>query len=308
MTDERRIDLLRELEGLRGRSVIAWAGATKTPAGLDHSTFLREWLAQLAALPEGNAVDLLLLGGAGKLGAVRWAIAVLRERFSTVSAIVPAELTDAGALLALGCNDLVMSRTATFGPVDLEVFEDCSCVTGTIEHLLLHHMKRGERRHKAADVARRLADTHFPQRDILARSLVKETGLGVTVPKPEIEDILDRLRFELDEALESSRLRPRDVLAADKRCRSLLFEHVPIASLPANLGAEARRQAESKVAGEVVIDVVPAVQTTTVHALLESPRRKARYVRTAWAAGVRLPNLELRESSVVESEGWEAIV
>jgi hypothetical protein len=82
---------------------------------------VREFIDQIDAVRGSSAVDVLIHSTGGD-GLAAWKImSELRERFETVSVLVPFMAFSAATLFALGADEIVMHPHASLGPIDPQI-------------------------------------------------------------------------------------------------------------------------------------------------------------------------------------------
>lgn len=125
MSLESRLELYRDLEGCRGRPLIAYVTSDRRgfyAAGVIGADAIGELRRQLHALPAGaDALDLLIISQGGD-PMVAWRIvSLIRERVPRFSVLVPEAAFSAATLIALGANEIVMHPDGNLGPVDPQI-------------------------------------------------------------------------------------------------------------------------------------------------------------------------------------------
>ncbi len=120
MTYRDRLNLYREIEGLRKRPLITYvtssrpnASAQMAPDVIPH--FIKQIIATGA---EPEEVDVLIVSNGGDANVAWRVISLLRERFKMVGALLPYGAYSAATLVALGADEIVMHPFANLGPVD----------------------------------------------------------------------------------------------------------------------------------------------------------------------------------------------
>jgi hypothetical protein len=117
-----RVDRYRAIEDARGRPLIVYATSTRQNAhGMMAGDAVREFIDQIDAVSGGSAVDILLHSTGGD-PLVAWKLmSVLRERFESVSVLVPFMAFSAATLFSLGADEIVMHPHASLGPIDPQI-------------------------------------------------------------------------------------------------------------------------------------------------------------------------------------------
>jgi hypothetical protein len=85
------------------------------------SDAVRQLIDQIDVIPTGENVDVLLHSTGGD-GLAAWKLmSVLRERFTTVTVMVPYMAFSAATLFALGADEIIMHPHSSLGPIDPQV-------------------------------------------------------------------------------------------------------------------------------------------------------------------------------------------
>src|SRR5260370_3800909 len=82
---------------------------------------VREFVDQIDAIKEGNAVDILLHSTGGDPLTAWKLMSLLRERFQNVGVLVPFMAFSAATLFTLGADEIVMHPHASRGPIDPQI-------------------------------------------------------------------------------------------------------------------------------------------------------------------------------------------
>src|SRR5579859_545204 len=112
-----RLECLAALEAYRHKPLIAYVTSTRN--GLNAvmaADAVRQFIDQVDAIPDSDSVDILLHSAGGDALAAWKLMSVLRERFQTVSVLVPYMAFSAATMLALGADEICMHRHASLGP------------------------------------------------------------------------------------------------------------------------------------------------------------------------------------------------
>lgn len=117
-----RIKRYRAIEKERKRPLIVYATSTR---GNVHSMMagdaVREFVDQIDAIGEGRAIDILLHSTGGDALTAWKLMSMLRERFDSVSVLVPFMAFSAATIFALGADEIVMHPHASLGPIDPQI-------------------------------------------------------------------------------------------------------------------------------------------------------------------------------------------
>jgi len=117
-----RIVRYRSIEEHRQRPLIVYATSSRHGVGaILGGDAVREFIDQIDAVRGSSAVDVLIHSTGGD-GLAAWKImSELRERFETVSVLVPFMAFSAATLFALGADEIVMHPHASLGPIDPQI-------------------------------------------------------------------------------------------------------------------------------------------------------------------------------------------
>lgn len=107
------------IEKYRKHPLIVYATSTRrgVPAQMAGDA-VREFIDQINALSEEDSIDVLLHSTGGDALAAWKLMSILRERFKTVSVLVPYMAFSAATIFALGADEIVMHPHASLGPID----------------------------------------------------------------------------------------------------------------------------------------------------------------------------------------------
>lgn len=121
MSAERRRELIKEIEDLRGTRVISYVTSTRggleTPMAMDVIPFVFEHLRLCGSDPKPK-LDLFIHSNGGD-GVVPWRLVTLiREFTDEFTVIVPDRAFSAATLTALGADHILMHEMGVLGPTD----------------------------------------------------------------------------------------------------------------------------------------------------------------------------------------------
>jgi len=119
---EDRIEQYKAIEEYRERPLIAYVTSTRrgVPAMMAGDA-VREFVDQIDAIEQGNAVDIVIHSTGGDALAAWKLMSILRERFEFVSVLVPYVAFSAATIFALGADEIVMHPHASLGPIDPQI-------------------------------------------------------------------------------------------------------------------------------------------------------------------------------------------
>jgi hypothetical protein len=110
------------IEDYRKRPLVVFATSTRAGVpGQVAGDAVRELIDQIDALLGHARVDILVHSTGGDALAAWKLMSVLRERFESVSVLVPFMAFSAATLFALGADEIVMHPHASLGPIDPQV-------------------------------------------------------------------------------------------------------------------------------------------------------------------------------------------
>jgi len=112
----------KAIEEYRNRPLIVYATSTRrgVPAQMAGDA-VREFIDQIDALSGEKSIDVLLHSTGGDALTAWKLMSVLRERFETVSVLVPYMAFSAATIFALGADEIVMHPLASLGPIDPQI-------------------------------------------------------------------------------------------------------------------------------------------------------------------------------------------
>lgn len=120
---KKRIEHYEALEQYRGKPLIVYATSTRTGVGAQMAgDAVREFIDQIEEIDPGKKdIDILIHSTGGDPLAAWKLMSLIRERFETVSVLVPYMAFSAATLFALGANEIVMHPNASLGPIDPQI-------------------------------------------------------------------------------------------------------------------------------------------------------------------------------------------
>jgi hypothetical protein len=127
MAYKERIEIVKELEKLRGSNIICYLTSVRpgVPAQMAEDQ-VRVFFDHLQLLPKRpvEKLDIFLCSNGGS-GTVPWRlVALFREFAASFNVLIPFRAYSAASLLALGANEIVMHPFAELGPIDPTVTND----------------------------------------------------------------------------------------------------------------------------------------------------------------------------------------
>lgn len=127
MPDPNRVEIIKEIEKLRGSTVLCFLTSLR-PNVLTQMAddAVRVCFDHLLLFPERpvEKLDVFLCSNGGS-GTVPWRlVALFREFAKSLSVLIPYRAYSAASLLALGADEIVMHPFAELGPIDPTVSND----------------------------------------------------------------------------------------------------------------------------------------------------------------------------------------
>jgi hypothetical protein len=118
-----RIKRYEAIEQARQRPLIVYATSTRpNVSAIMAGDAVREFIDQIDAIKSGSdAVDILLHSTGGDALAAWKLMSILREKFQSVSVLVPFMAFSAATLFTLGADEIVMHPHASLGPIDPQI-------------------------------------------------------------------------------------------------------------------------------------------------------------------------------------------
>lgn len=115
-----RTEQLKELESLRGSKIITYLTGDRQPGletriGMDVFPYFYDIL---AGIGRTKRIDLLLYSTGGAIMAAWGLVNMLREFCDTLGVLIPYKAQSSATLIALGANEILMSKTGQLSPVD----------------------------------------------------------------------------------------------------------------------------------------------------------------------------------------------
>lgn len=110
------------IEAYRRRPLIVYATSTRMNVhAMMAGDAVREFIDQIDALKDVTAVDVLIHSTGGDALTAWKLMSVLRERFQSVSVLVPYMAFSAATVFAMGADEIVMHPHASLGPIDPQI-------------------------------------------------------------------------------------------------------------------------------------------------------------------------------------------
>src|SRR5712692_8046745 len=122
MSREQRIKLIKEIEEARQSKVLCYLTGDRrgfeTKIGADVFSFVYQHLSQIGPV---NNIDLFLYSTGGVTMAGFGVVNLIREFCKKLSVLIPFRAHSAATLIALGADEIVMTRLGQLSPVDPSV-------------------------------------------------------------------------------------------------------------------------------------------------------------------------------------------
>lgn len=119
MSRETRLPLIRGIEESRRSRVITYICSDR-PGGVAqiHEDAIRSMCEHVRRLGHVPRLDLFLYSRGGSVDAPWPIVSLFREHCDTLGVLIPFRAHSAATLIALGCDEIVMSPSAELGPID----------------------------------------------------------------------------------------------------------------------------------------------------------------------------------------------
>lgn len=113
---------LRRISDLRQRDILVYAADPRAEGPIDIRQEDILPLCEQLTYCQRNEIDLILEtpGGSGEIA--EQIVRILRERFESVSVIVPGSAKSAGTIMAMAADDILMDEASALGPIDAQLF------------------------------------------------------------------------------------------------------------------------------------------------------------------------------------------
>jgi len=125
MSVEHRVGLIRLIEGLRGSRIVSYltgdrggppgGAGLQTSIGMDIFPFFYDVLGKMG---KQSQIDLLIYSTGGATMAAWGLVNLLREFGDKLRVLIPFKALSSATLIALGADEIIMSRTGQLSPVD----------------------------------------------------------------------------------------------------------------------------------------------------------------------------------------------
>jgi hypothetical protein len=117
---------IRSLHELTGRAVIVYASGWLRAAGQANTVHSMEpgdvhGLMEVCHDVDEDELDLIIHSPGGSPEAAEQMLEYLRSQFTYIRALVPLQAKSAAAMLALGCDEIVMGLHSELGPIDPQI-------------------------------------------------------------------------------------------------------------------------------------------------------------------------------------------
>lgn len=121
--DVLRRKYMEQVGRIRDRNVIAYySGWLQKPEGGYHQTINDDdkngFMANIYKLDRTKGLDLILHTPGGGMAPTESLVDYLRTMFDDITAIVPQMAMSAGTMIALSCNQVIMGKHSSLGPID----------------------------------------------------------------------------------------------------------------------------------------------------------------------------------------------
>ena len=176
------------------------------------------------------------------------------------------------------------------------------------EKLLQLHMTGDTHKQRARAISEKLTKDYFHHGYPVNRTEAKDIGLKLADRDEELESLMWDVWCDLHDELKLREpYNPVTVLREDPNCQQL-FSPFPVINMPSNLPPQFAQQAYQAIAQQIMPINVPPAHFENIHAVMESSRYASRFVTSGLIFAARLPDQQLRVSTVVERQGWITVL
>lgn len=132
-----RKQLFQQIEAMRERPLIAYVTSIRPGmSGQMAGDAIRPIIDQLESIPkEKKEIDFLIISNGGDPITAMRIVGLLRERFDTVSVLLPYVAYSAATILSLGADEIIMHPYSNLGPVDPQIAISHKNADGRTENL-----------------------------------------------------------------------------------------------------------------------------------------------------------------------------
>lgn len=132
-----RSQLFQQIEAIRERPLIAYVTSIRPGmSGQMAGDAIRPVIDQLELIPKDkNEIDFLIISNGGDPITAMRIIGLLRERFDSISVLLPYVAYSAATILSLGADEIVMHPYSNLGPVDPQITISHKNAEGRTENL-----------------------------------------------------------------------------------------------------------------------------------------------------------------------------
>ncbi len=121
---ELRLETFKRIEKVTGIPLICYVAKTENnipgiPTFIDDSDLIG--FDDLVKTTDGDIVDVFVISNGGSAEATERIVKLLRERYSKIRYLIPANAYSAATLMCLSGNEIVMAATSTLGPIDPQI-------------------------------------------------------------------------------------------------------------------------------------------------------------------------------------------
>ncbi|MDP2956263.1 MAG: hypothetical protein Q8N53_07570 [Longimicrobiales bacterium] len=190
--DRERKAQLAQVAALRGRAVIVMASdmrkGNNAPISISYEDILP--FTDLLEGLGGAAVDVILETPGGSAEVAEDLVRGLRERFETVSFIIPGWAKSAGTIMAMAGDEILMGPSSAVGPIDAQIQWRDKVFSAEAFLEGLSDMKR-----EAADPAIGLNRAHIPILQQISPGEIQHAKNALDFARRLVADWLERYKF-----------------------------------------------------------------------------------------------------------------
>jgi ClpP class serine protease len=119
--DKKRLDLIRDIEHITGRTLITYIANFNHPLGGIHYNDIIAFEDLLRSAKKPNRIDLLINSPGGELNTTEKILYMCRQRTKKFRTIIPNAAKSGATMIALGSDEILMGHLSELGPIDPQI-------------------------------------------------------------------------------------------------------------------------------------------------------------------------------------------